>query len=191
MKDNFNIGAKYEIVGRISQGQTIVAYKVRDRETGEIDSIEKGIVEQLALNKQVYNCKAQLYNNLVNLKGIGCKLSDLPKYDKEDRLLVVTHKQVKAKASPEYKLVARQTDGHAICGYVAIRVSNIKVDKEEPVGLQVDTPSGKLYILSRDEAYDLAKDKKIENVRAQTYGDNKILRGAKGLNIAKLPLYKG
>ena len=87
MAAGYNVGAKYEIIGRIQHGTSVMAYMIKDRVESSTSIIEKGIVEQLALNKQIYNCNAQLYGNIVNMKGVNCKLNQLPKYTESGDLV--------------------------------------------------------------------------------------------------------
>ena len=76
---NYNVSARYTLVGRIMKSTSVVAYVINDRVNGQIYPLGKGVVEQLALNKQIYNSYAQVYGGVVIMKGIGCKISELPK----------------------------------------------------------------------------------------------------------------
>ena len=82
MKD-YNFGAKYSIIGRILNRTTVEYYVLQDRSNNSTLKMKKGVVEQLALSKQIYNCNAQVYKDIVNMKGINFKLSQLPRYVKQ------------------------------------------------------------------------------------------------------------
>lgn len=77
MKVNKNLDAKYIVVGRYMYGVSVVGYVIKDR-AGVPRRVSKEVFEELALQGQVYNCSANIYNNSVNLRGIGIKLKDLP-----------------------------------------------------------------------------------------------------------------
>lgn len=117
MAAGYNVGAKYEIVGRIQHGTSVMAYMIKDRVENSTSIIEKGIVEQLALNKQIYNCNAQLYGNIVNMKGVNCKLNQLPKYT-ENGDLVPEEEKPKKKAPADLKLIGKVQTGRVITDYV-------------------------------------------------------------------------
>lgn len=172
MSVNYNIGARYNIIGRIPQGTTVIAYVLKDSITGNITSLEKGVVEQLALNKQIYNCTAQIYGNIVNLKGIQCKLSKLPRYN-PDLTPYIKDKQ-KNRKTPIIKLVGKVQNGRSISDYV---VESLK----EP---------GRLMKVPRDTIIKLAQEGLIINAKAQMNGQDIMLRGANGFNLSQLQLYK-
>lgn len=168
-----NIGARYEIIGRIPQGTAIVGYMLRDKMTNTVGQMEKAMVEQLALNKQIYNCTAQIYGNIVNLKGINCKLSQLPKYDMNGNLIVDDNKQ-KRKVVADLKLIGKIQHGRTISNYIVISINE---------------PDKKLKI-PRDMVIKLAQEGRIVNAKSQMNGDEAMLRGVSGVNLAQLTTYQ-
>ena len=52
---NYNILAQYEIIGRVPRGTSVIGYMLYNRVTGECTIMTKAVVEQLALNKNIYN----------------------------------------------------------------------------------------------------------------------------------------
>ena len=165
----FNIGAKYEIVGRITDKTSVVAYMLLDRENNTTGMVEKAIVEQLALNKQIYNCNAQIYNNTVNLKGINCKLSKLPRYTVEGAIIEEVEKP-KQKCKADLRLVGKIQSGKTVTKYLLININN---------------PQGYLE-LDRNMVIQLAKAGRIANVKSQMNGGEAMLRGTSGFNMNQL-----
>lgn len=164
----YNIGAPYEIMGRITEGTTVIAYIVKNRESDDVINISKEDTEQLALNKQIYNCHAQVYGNLVNLKGINCKLSKLPKYDKDGNELEVKYRKKRKQA--DLILTARIVQGRTVVGYRVSKIDNLDD-----------------YVhLTRDKVMELAKDGKIINAKVQKSNGKVLLRSNNGYNISKL-----
>ena len=68
------------MIARVMNKTTVVAYVLRDRNNGEYITLDKNTVDNLALNKEIYNCYAQVYQGSCNLKGINCQISKLPKF---------------------------------------------------------------------------------------------------------------
>lgn len=174
MRYAYNFGARYEIIGRVLHGTSVSAYIINDRSTNNKSKIEKGIIEQLALNKQIYNCKGQVYGDIVNLKGIGCKLSELPKYD-DDGTLVPEAEKPKKKEPADLKLVGKIHTGRVISDYVVVSLKD---------------PSKQKMRIPKDMVVQLAQDGRILNAKAQMNNGEVILRGAYGVNLAKLAEYR-
>lgn len=172
MSTGYNIGAKYEIVGRILHSTSVISYMVKDRTDGKLNMIEKGIVEQLALNRQIYNCNAQIYGNIVNMKGVGGKLNQLPKYDDEGRLLPEPEKP-KPKLPADLKLVGKVQSGRAISDYIVVALKD----------------TSKLMKIPKETVIQLAQDGRILNAKVQMNNGVKMLRGTYGVNLGKLTLY--
>lgn len=168
----YNIGARYEIVGRISKGTSVIAYMLKDKTLDTVDSVEKGVVEQLALNKQIYNCTAQVYGELVNLKGINCKLSKLPKYNEDGKLIDEVPKH-KIKAEADLKIVGKMTEGRVITDYVVIHIKQ---------------PDNFMRV-PKDTVLQLALDGRFVNAKAQMNGNELMLRGTQGANLNQLTTY--
>lgn len=80
MRINENYRAPYEVLGRIMDGVNVIGYVIIDRRTRQCKSIRKDTFDELALNNQIYNCSANIYNGNVNLRGIGIKLKELPSF---------------------------------------------------------------------------------------------------------------
>jgi hypothetical protein len=168
----YNVGARYEIVGRVLQGTTVIAYVLRDKVTGNLGTMEKAVVEQLALNKQIYNCSAQVYSGIVNLKGINCKLSKLPKYDINCNPIVDDVNQ-KKKIRADLKLVGKVQNGRVISDYMVVYLSD----------------PNKVMKVPRDTVIKLAQEGRIINAKSQMNGSEVMLRGAAGVNLAQLKTY--
>lgn len=143
---------RYRILARCVKGTNVLGYKIIDS-SGEIKLLDKDKVEELALNKQIDNCSAQLVNGKVYLKGINCQLRNLPSI----KIGKTNNKEI----SNKYEIVARIDDGKSNIGY------------------RVKDCNGKIYDLSRDIIINLARDGKIINARAQLSNGNMVLRSYK------------
>lgn len=169
----YNVGAKYEIIGRITKGTTVSAYILKDKTNNKLFKMDKGIVEQLALQKQIYNCNAQTYKNIVNLKGINCKISQLPKYD-ENGNRIVDEVKVKKRSIADLQLVGKVPCGRGISDYIVVEISD---------------PSKKMK-LPRDLVIQLAQEGRIINAKSQMNGTEVILRGVAGEKLNNLNVYQ-
>lgn len=169
----YNVGAIYEIIGRVVNGTSVPAYMLKDRRNNQARAVEKTIVEQLALNKQIYNCTGQIYNNIVNLKGINCKLSKLPKYDIHGKLIPECENITQTKKVGDLQLIGKIQDGRVIKAYVVCAVSD----------------ESKRKIISRDKVLSLAQSGRIINAKSQRNGNEIVLRGNNGFNLSQLQIY--
>ena len=172
MAAGYNVGAKYEIVGRIQHGTSVMAYMVKDRVENSTSIIEKGIVEQLALNKQIYNCNAQLYGNIVNMKGVNCKLNQLPKYT-ETGDLVPEEEKPKKKAPADLKLIGKVQTGRTITDYVVVALKDTSKKMKVP----------------KETVLQLAQEGIILNAKVQMNNGELMLRGNYGVNLSQLTTY--
>lgn len=172
MAAGYNVGAKYEIVGRIQHGTSVMAYMVKDRVENSTSIIEKGIVEQLALNKQIYNCNAQLYGNIVNMKGVNCKLNQLPKYT-ETGDLVPEEEKPKKKAPADLKLIGKVQTGRTITDYVVVALKDTSKKMKVP----------------KETVLQLAQEGRILNAKVQMNNGELMLRGNYGVNLSQLTTY--
>lgn len=173
MNNCYNIGARYAIAGRILKGTTVIAYVMHDKILGQYSPLEKSLVEQLALNKQIYNCSAQIYGDIVNLKGINCKLSQLPKYN-PDGTLVDDSDKIKKKVVPDLKLVGKVHTGRTVTSYIMIALN-------EP---------DKLMKIPKDAVIKLAQEGRIINAKSQMNGKDALIRAANGYTLSGLKTYK-
>lgn len=172
MAAGYNVGAKYEIVGRIQHGTSVMAYMVKDRVENSTSIIEKGIVEQLALNKQIYNCNAQLYGNIVNMKGVNCKLNQLPKYT-ETGDLVPEEEKPKKKAPADLKLIGKVQNGRTITDYVVVALKDTSKKMKVP----------------KETVLQLAQEGRILNAKVQMNNGELMLRGNYEVNLSQLTTY--
>lgn len=168
---SYNIGAKYEIIGRVMSGRVVEYYIVKDRVKGRIAPLEKGVTEQMALNKQIYNCNGQIYNNIINLRGINCRLNALPRYTKDCKLEPI--KERKPVITANLKLIGKVQSGREIQEYIVICV---------------DDPSNKMKI-PRDVVIKLAHEGRLLNAKSQMNGDSLMLRGTEDFNLTSLEVY--
>ena len=173
MAAGYNVGAKYEIIGRIQHGTSVMANMIIDRVESSTSIIEKGIVEQLALNKQIYNCNAQLYGNIVNMKGVNCKLNQLPKYT-ESGDLVPEEEKPKKKAPADLKLIGKVQTGRTITDYIVVALKDTSKKMKVP----------------KETVLQLAQEGRILNAKVQMNNGEMMLRGNYGVNLSQLTTYQ-
>ena len=173
MSNYNNVGARFEIIGRIMSGTSVTGYMIRDLYSGEVGTFDKSTTEQLALGKQIYNCSAQVYNQIINLKGINCKISKMPRYDENGNIIDEHNKQPK-KIIPDLRLVGKVQNGRVVTNYILSPISNPNERIEK----------------SKEETLELAKNGRIVNVKSQMNGGEAMLRGAQGFNMSKLQTYQ-
>lgn len=173
MAAGYNVGAKYEIIGRIQHGTSVMAYMVKDRVENSTSIIEKGIVEQLALNKQIYNCNAQLYGDIVNMKGVNCKLNKLPKYTESGDLVPEAEKP-KKKAPADLKLIGKVQSGRTVTDYIVVALKDTSKKMKVP----------------KETVLQLAQDGRILNAKVQMNNGEMMLRGNYGVNLSQLTTYQ-
>lgn len=169
----YNVGAIYEIIGRVVNKTSVTAYILKDRRNNQTQAIEKSIVEQLALNKQIYNCTGQIYNNIVNLKGINCKLSKLPKYDTHGNKIPECETITPTKKMGDLKLIGKIQNGRVVKAYVVCAVND----------------ESKQKIISREQILNLARTGRIINAKSQRNGTEILLRGNNGFSLSQLKVY--
>lgn len=169
----YNVGARYEIIGRIMDGTFVVGYVLRDRGTNSTTTMEKKAVEQLALYKMIYNCYAQVYNNIVNLKGIGCKLSQLPRYDKTGKNIIEREENKKIRYEADVEIIGKVQTGRKITLYIVKHI-----------------PTNSVAKVNKDKVYELARMGRIINAKCQMCGSEMILRANKGYSLADIKTYK-
>lgn len=84
MRVRKNENAKYEVVCRYTHGVNVLGYGLIDKD-GKPMKVRKEVFEEMALDNMIYNCSANIYNDRVNLRGIGMKLKDLKTYNLKER----------------------------------------------------------------------------------------------------------
>jgi len=174
MQYHLNVGAQYEIVGRIQDGVKVTHYVIKDRTDASVRKMEKSIVEQLALNKQIYNCQAQIYEDLVNLKGINCKISQLQKYDNDLNPIEETEKQKKKKVPRDLRLVGKVQSGKFISDYIVVNINEPETRVKIP----------------KDTVLQLAQEGRIINAKVQYNNGTLILRGTEREPLSSLTQYR-
>ena len=163
----YNLDARYKILGRVMRGQTVLAYVVADKNTNARTMIAKGIVEEMALNKQFINCFGQVYGNSINLKGIGCKLNQLPKYNEKGELIEVEEKH--KKRLNDLRLIGKIQQGRNVVAYVLEAVNKTEYPGE--------------FRKNRQETLELARAGRIINAKCQIYDGKLMLRAANGYSL--------
>lgn len=166
----YNLDARYKIIGRVMRGQTVLAYAVVDRHTNAKTLIAKNIAEEMALNKQFVNCFGQVYDNNINLKGIGCKLNQLPKYNEHGELIEIEEKH--KKRMNDLRLIGKIQQGRNVVAYVLEAVNKAAYPGE--------------IKKSRQETLELARDGRIINAKCQIYEGKLMLRAANGYSLNNL-----
>lgn len=70
--------SQYQIVGRYMSGTEVTAYHVAKVGEKSATRLDRDVVAYLAAKGQIVNCKGQLYKGKLILKGVGCRLDQLP-----------------------------------------------------------------------------------------------------------------
>lgn len=162
---------KCKIITRYMDGVKVIGYGLIDN-LGNHHVMAKDTVEQIALTKQIVNCTAQRYRDTIVMKGINCKLIDLPVIEVSSGKIRGEDDNNKKKIMKnQITLIGRITKGKTTVGYV------------------VKTTNGEEKKLSRNKVLVLARQGKISNARAQLYGERLILRGV-GFELTQLPVLK-
>lgn len=168
-----NVGAQYQIIGRITHGTFVSAYVCVDRSTGCKVVVSKQDTEKLALNKQIYNCTAQAYNGIVNLKGIKCKLNQLPRYT-EDGKHIIEKEEQKQKVKPDLEITAKVQHGRTVMYYEVTKLGDVS----------------KKARLTKGQVIELARSGRLVNAKCQMNGNEVLLRGTNGCNLTALKTYQ-
>lgn len=168
----YNLGAVYAVVGRVTTGTTVDGYIVITKDDNKRIFVNKSEFEVLALSKKIYNCSAQAYNNCINLKGIGCKLSKLPRYTR-DCTEIKEVKEDKQINQVTIVLKYKVRDGREVIGYI--------VKEKLPTGQVVDRYK------SREALKNEAAKNRVYGVKCQSNGDKIILRSVNGYSLNNIP----
>lgn len=162
---------KYTIIGRQRNGTIISGYILRENATGRIGAFPKETVYRLAIDKQINDVITQEYNGRITMKGTKYKISDLPNYDENGK--IIPREQKSEMNAPKMIINGKVVDGKNVVAYRVARVVNGVVTHQT--------------ILDRDSVIKYAKSGAIANVRYQKSNGADILRGV-DCNLAKLPI---
>lgn len=148
----------YTILNPIKEGTVIIGYRLKNG-NNQIVTKPRDEVNELAVLGYITNAKARVENGTVTLKGIGCKLRELPALQIR-----------KMNTSEEYIVTHRVISNRKIVGYVVLN------------------NKGASRKISVAEGIELAKRKRIHNVGIQKYSDTDYrLRGKNGFSLEELP----
>lgn len=148
----------YKILNPIKEGTLIIGYRLINQHNQVVTKPREEVLE-LAMLGYIVNAKARIENGVITLKGVGCKLRDLPAL------------QINKMNTPEmYKLTHRIISNRKIVGYIVL-----------------DNKGAKRKI-SVEEGIELARNKRIHNVSIQKYSESDYrLRGKNGFSLENLP----
>lgn len=150
----------YKIKRRIMSGVSVIGYELETSD-GKIVRLKKDIVNNLAMNNQIYGCKAQRYKGEIMIKGIDVNLKQLPKID-------ISKKQSNNnKITKIYTITKRVINKNEIYGYV----------------IKNDTGQEKIY--NKNDAIKLIKNGLVKNARVQKNNGSYIIRGV-NCNLGQL-----
>lgn len=164
---------EYQIVGRYMSGKEVIAYHLYSSETGKGGRYTKEQVCLLVGRGQVVNCDGQIYKDKVILRGIGVSLDSLP-VQQDDGTITRTG---------SIGRVAKGTDGGQAMEQVLIQKAII--NGRYTVGYIVSNSAGRLSRVSREQAFELAKNSRIGNARYQESNGKPIIRGV-GINLNEI-----
>lgn len=167
----YNISAQYEIIGRVPDGKSVIGYVLLSRIDNTTMICSRGTVEQLALDKKIYNATAQIYNNSVLIKGINCKLNQLPNYSVDGTKVVSKEKR----SIPKLRIIGRIQNSRVVSSYIVEYESN---------------GESKRRTFTKEEVLDLARRGLIINAKAQLNNGELMLRGINE-DLGSLRTYRG
>lgn len=165
---------QYQIVGRYMDGSEVTGYHLQSIDTGKSGRYTKDQVCFLVGRGQITNCTAQLYKDIVLLRGNGMSLEDLPiiREDGElrnsDSLGNIRKGTLATDAVEMFNIVGAIKSGRNTVGYV-LQNAGCGIKK-----------------VKRDQVIRLAQQGKIGNARVQNYNGTVILRGI-GCSLDELP----
>lgn len=172
------MGAKriqYQIVGRYMAGKEVTGYHLQSLENGKSGKFSREAVAYLVGRDQITNCKGQVYNQQLLLRGEGMSLEDLP-VQQEDGMLTRTDSlghirrgTSAADAMTQVMLVAVVAKGRTAIGYY------------------VQNAGGAKQKLDRATVMKMAQKGQIGNARVQLSNGQAILRGV-GCDLRDLPV---
>lgn len=170
------MGAKleYQIVGRYMNGAEVTGYHVQNLEKGEAKRFSRDLVLFLVGRGQITNCTGQPNGDKVVLRGVGMTLDSLPVQQENGQLS-------KTEAIGKVRRGATAADA-----MTQVMVTTAIVDGRRTVGYIVANAGGGTNKISRQQAFQMAKEGKIGNCRYQESNGTPILRGV-GLDLNKLP----
>lgn len=161
---------KYNIVGRQVNGTNTVGYLVVDVATNRRGVLPRDMVYKLAIDKQINDVIAQVYNGKVVMKGVKQKITELPRYDMAGNRI----ESPSAMEALRYmKLSGKVMSGKAVVGYQVCLFEGNKILKK--------------CILPRPKVINLVKQGSIANARYQSSNGKGLIRGV-GCNLAQLPV---
>lgn len=163
----------YMAIGRYCEGVSVLGYMLRNGSTGETKLYSREYVEELALTRQIGNIYAQNYKGKVILKGVDCRLTELPNYDKYGNM--ISQAVPNGERHEAIIVSGRVMEGKTTIGYVVSLICN---------GVTVGKKT-----LRKDKVIELARTGHIANMRVQMSNGNAVLRGH-NCELAKLPIYK-
>ena len=162
------------LIGRCLNGVKVVGYVIMDKNTKIVRVISKEETDYLVMNKAVDNCIGQIYEGKVLLKGLNCKLIDLPNYGLDGRLITKEISQTE-KNQAYLSITARIMKGKSTIGYVIYGLGNSGEAMEKNI--------------EREKVLTLAQEGKLTNARAQKFNNKLLLRGV-NCELAQLPVVR-
>lgn len=167
----------FSIIGRYMRGTEVIAYRLIDNNTGEQKRYSKEQVYCLVGAERVTNCSYRFYKEKVLLEDVGVSLSELPVLDIEKGKLKNTDGIGRLKRGEDLE--------NAMSKVICIGVT---ADKK----FILKSTYGSLQTVDKKELFNLVKDGKVGNLKAQYYNDNgvqrEIIRRLDGGKMRDLPL---
>lgn len=156
----------YRIEGRYMRGTTVTDYYLIDQ-NGNKHRMSKDEVGRLALNKQIVNCVAQQYGGQIVMKGLNCKLNQLPILRDNDPNIVIVNNPSR---------------------FTTLLITMRIIQNRRVVGYVLRDYAGNEQCVQKEQVISLAATGKVSNARVQRSQGKSILRGV-NCNLAELPAY--
>ena len=152
--------ARYIMIGRQLDGNKVANYILMDMETHEIGVVSKENTYTLIKTGQVKDITLQVYKGVANLRSKNIKISNLPRYDANFKLINNLNEEKKV---TDIVISGKVLDGKKIKGYkLSIIEDNIIINE---------------VVLSREDIIEMALAGKIKNATCHMSNGEYILRG--------------
>ncbi len=166
---------QYQIVARAMSGKEVTGYYLQSFESGKQGFYTKEQVAYLVGRDSITNCKGQLYQDKVLLRGVGISLEDLPIVNDDgiknsDNLGRIRRGTTAADAVNQVNIIGLIVNGRNTLGYI------------------VQNAGGGTANVERNKLLSIAREGKVGNARVQLYRGQMILKGV-NCDISALPKY--
>lgn len=164
---------QYQIVARSMNGKEVNGYFLQSLENNKQGFYTKEQVAYLVGRDSITNCKGQLYQDKVLLRGVGISLENLP---------IVNNDGIKN--SDSLGRIRRGTSAEDAVNQ--INIVAVIANGRNTIGYVVQNAGGGTANVPRNSLLQMARDGKVGNARVQSYRGQLILKGV-NCDLTALP----